>query len=117
MQDSHAGGSPFTGNIQAVEEQPNKIRLLLHGFGGDKHQLRPLGDALPQADGVISMYPSLRAHGASLKPPWDYSVLDFAVDLHCVADVLPVPIDLMDYSYGALVGAGGKTDTAALNQA
>ncbi len=84
---------------------PVGSRLLLHGFGGDKHQLRPLGEALPQDDGVISMYPSLRAHGASHRPPWGYSVLDFAADIHRVADLLPAPVDLIGYSYGALVGA------------
>jgi pimeloyl-ACP methyl ester carboxylesterase len=85
--------------------QARGSRLLLHGFGGDKHQLRALGDAFPQEDGMISMYPSLRAHGASPKPPWGYSVLDFAADVHRVADLLPAPIDLIGYSYGALVGA------------
>ncbi|GAA0454806.1 hypothetical protein Aca07nite_68860 [Actinoplanes capillaceus] len=78
-------------------------RLFLHGFGGDKHQLRGLGDALPQAS--RSMYVSLRAHGDSPRPAWGYSVLDFAADVHRVADLLRPPVDVIAYSYGALVGA------------
>ncbi|RPF35131.1 alpha/beta fold hydrolase [Streptomyces sp. TLI_185] len=78
--------------------------LLLHGFGGDKAQLRPVGDALcPQ--GSVAVYPSLRAHGASHRPAWGYSVLDFAADLHRFGDALPGDLHLVGYSYGGLVAA------------
>ncbi|HEX6472343.1 MAG TPA: alpha/beta hydrolase [Streptosporangiaceae bacterium] len=87
-------------------------RLYLHGFGGDKRQLRPLGESL-DAPAVTSMYASLRAHGASFKPAWGYSVLDFAADVHRVADVLPGPIDFIGYSYGALVAAACALTWAA----
>ncbi|MFI8350681.1 alpha/beta fold hydrolase [Streptomyces sp. NPDC085596] len=86
-----AGGAP--GNM-----------LMLHGFGGDKGQLRPVGDALCGADSV-AVYPSLRAHGDSHKPAWGYSVLDFSADLHRLADALPDELHLVGYSYGGLVAA------------
>ncbi|MFG2986629.1 alpha/beta fold hydrolase [Streptomyces sp. NPDC048258] len=86
-----AGGAP--GNM-----------LLLHGFGGDKGQLRPVGDALCAADSV-AVYPSLRAHGDSHKPAWGYSVMDFSADLHRFADALPDELHLVGYSYGGLVAA------------
>ncbi|MCX5383341.1 alpha/beta fold hydrolase [Streptomyces sp. NBC_00083] len=78
--------------------------LLLHGFGGDKTQLRPVGDALCGA-GSVAVYPSLRAHGDSPKPAWGYSALDFSADLHRFADVLPDELHLVGYSYGGLVAA------------
>ncbi|WP_177240403.1 alpha/beta fold hydrolase [Streptacidiphilus jiangxiensis] len=78
--------------------------LLVHGFGGGKQQLRELGDALCPA-GSEAFYPVLRAHGTSPKPAWGYSVLDFAADVHRIADVLPERVDAVGYSYGALVSA------------
>ncbi|MGW7427335.1 alpha/beta fold hydrolase [Streptomyces sp. NPDC054813] len=78
--------------------------LLLHGFGGDKRQLRPVGDALCPK-GSAAVYPSLRAHGDSHQPAWGYSVLDFAADLHRFGDVLPDGLHLVGYSYGGLVAA------------
>ncbi|MFH8338391.1 alpha/beta fold hydrolase [Streptomyces sp. AM6-12] len=78
--------------------------LLLHGFGGDKSQLRPLGDALCPA-GAVAVHPSLRAHGDSHRPVWGYSVLDFSADLHRIADILPDEVHLVGYSYGGLVAA------------
>jgi pimeloyl-ACP methyl ester carboxylesterase len=78
--------------------------LLLHGFGGDKRQLRPLGEALCP-EGATAVYPSLRAHGDSPKPPWGYSVLDFSADLHRIADALPEDLHVVGYSYGGLVAA------------
>ncbi|WP_330458929.1 alpha/beta hydrolase [Streptomyces sp. NBC_00820] len=78
--------------------------LLLHGFGGDKGQLRPVGDALCPQDSV-AVYPSLRAHGDSHQPAWGYSVLDFAADLHRIGDILPGDLHLVGYSYGGLVAA------------
>ncbi len=86
-----AGGAP--GNM-----------LLLHGFGGDKHQLRPIGDALCPA-GSVAVHPSLRAHGESHTPDWGYSVLDFSADLHRIADIFPDELHLVGYSYGGLVAA------------
>ncbi|BCJ44136.1 hypothetical protein GCM10010168_09490 [Actinoplanes ianthinogenes] len=86
--------------------------LLVHGFGGDKNQLRELGDALCPA-GSAAFYPSLRAHGASPKPIWGYSVLDFAADLHRIADVFPQEIHAVGYSYGALVSAISATTWGA----
>ncbi|QHC24542.1 alpha/beta fold hydrolase [Streptomyces sp. GS7] len=78
--------------------------LLIHGFGGDKGQLRPLGDALCPT-GSVAVYPSLRAHGDSHRPAWGYSVLDFSADLHRFADALPDDLHLVGYSYGGLVAA------------
>lgn len=78
--------------------------LLLHGFGEDKHRLMPVGDALCPV-GAVAVYPSLRAHGASPRPEWGYSPLDFAADLHRLADVLPEPVDVVGFSFGALVAA------------
>ncbi|MFI1202997.1 alpha/beta hydrolase [Streptomyces sp. BHT-5-2] len=78
--------------------------LLIHGFGGDKGQLRPLGDALCPS-GSVAVYPSLRAHGDSHRPAWGYSVLDFSADLHRFADALPDDLHLVGYSYGGLVAA------------
>ncbi|MEU6325762.1 alpha/beta hydrolase [Streptomyces sp. NPDC047049] len=78
--------------------------LLLHGFGGDKSQLRPLGDALCPA-GCVAVHPSLRSHGDSHQPDWGYSVLDFSADLHRIADILPDEVHLVGYSYGGLVAA------------
>ncbi|APE22577.1 MULTISPECIES: alpha/beta fold hydrolase [Streptomyces] len=78
--------------------------LLLHGFGGDKRQLRPIGDALCPA-GAVAVHPSLRGHGDSPSPDWGFSVLDFSADLHRFADVLPDELHLVGYSYGGLVAA------------
>lgn len=78
--------------------------LLLHGFGGGKQQLRELGDALCPV-GSEAFYPVLRAHGASPKPAWGYSVLDFAADVHRIADAMPEQVHAIGYSYGALVAA------------
>ena len=78
--------------------------LLLHGFGGDKGQLRPVGDALCPP-GSVAVHPSLRAHGDSHRPDWGYSVLDFAADVHRFADALPGELHLVGYSYGGLVAA------------
>ncbi|MGW6248121.1 alpha/beta fold hydrolase [Streptomyces roseolus] len=86
--------------------------LLLHGFGGDKEQLRPVGDALCPA-GSVAVYPSLRAHGASPRPAWGYSVLDFSADLHRFADALPDELHLVGYSYGGLVAAVSAVTWAA----
>ncbi|MGY9070633.1 alpha/beta fold hydrolase [Streptomyces sp. CAS3] len=88
---SEAGGAPGS-------------MLLLHGFGGDKTQLRPIGDALCPP-GSVAVHPSLRAHGDSHQPAWGYSVLDFSADLHRVADILPDEVHLVGYSYGGLVAA------------
>jgi pimeloyl-ACP methyl ester carboxylesterase len=78
--------------------------LLVHGFGGDKRQLRALGDALCPAD-AAAYYPTLRAHPGSPRPDWGYSALDFAADLHRIGDVLPERVHAIGYSYGALVSA------------
>jgi pimeloyl-ACP methyl ester carboxylesterase len=90
-------------DFDLVPGRGGPARLFLHGFGGDKHQLRPLGDRLPPAG--LAMYVSFRAHGGSSRPAWGYSVLDFTADVHRVADVLPTPIDVIGFSFGALVGA------------
>lgn len=86
--------------------------LLLHGFGGGKDQLRELGDALCPT-GSEAFYPALRAHGASPKPAWGYSPLDFAADVHRIADILPARVHAIGYSYGALVGAISATTWGA----
>ncbi|MFF4356471.1 alpha/beta fold hydrolase [Streptomyces sp. NPDC001604] len=86
--------------------------LLLHGFGGDKGQLRPIGDALCPP-GESAVYPSLRAHGASHRPDWGYSVLDFAADVHRFGDILPDELHLVGYSYGGLVAAVSAVTWAA----
>jgi pimeloyl-ACP methyl ester carboxylesterase len=98
--------------VASTRDGRRHSRLYLHGFGGDKHQLRPLGESLSSPD-ATSMYPSMRGHGASVKPGWGYSVLDFAADVHRVADVLPGPIDFIGYSYGALVAAACALTWAA----
>jgi pimeloyl-ACP methyl ester carboxylesterase len=86
--------------------------LLLHGFGGDKHQLRPLGEALCPR-GSVAVYPTLRGHGASPKPGFGYSVLDFSADLHRFADAMPEALHLVGYSYGGLVAAVSAVTWAA----
>jgi pimeloyl-ACP methyl ester carboxylesterase len=78
--------------------------LALHGFGGDKNQLRPVAEA-SCASGTAALLPTLRAHPGSPTPEWGYSPLDFVADVHRVADALPGPLDLMGYSYGGLVAA------------
>jgi pimeloyl-ACP methyl ester carboxylesterase len=78
--------------------------LLLHGFGDDKARLRPVGDALCPA-GASAVYPTLRAHGASPVPAWGYSPLEFAADVQRIFDVVPSPVHVVGYSYGALVAA------------
>lgn len=86
--------------------------LLLHGFGGDKHQLRPLGEALCPR-GSVAVYPTLRGHGASPKPASGYSVLDFSADLHRFADAMPEALHIVGYSYGGLVAAVSAVTWAA----
>ncbi|MFD7919951.1 alpha/beta fold hydrolase [Streptomyces sp. NPDC059740] len=78
--------------------------LLLHGFAEDKTALRPLGAALCPR-GSTAVHPSLRGHGASPRPAWGYSPLDFAADLHRIADTFPRPLHVVGYSFGALVAA------------
>jgi len=78
--------------------------LAVHGFGGDKTQLRPVVDAV-RAPGVPALLPSLRSHGDSPAPAWGWSPLDFTADLHRIADALPGRLNLIGYSYGALVAA------------
>jgi pimeloyl-ACP methyl ester carboxylesterase len=78
--------------------------LLVHGAGADRTQLRPLGAALCQ-EGMVAGYPSLRRHGKSPAPPWGYSVLEFAADLHRIGDVLPGDLHLIGYSVGGLISA------------
>jgi pimeloyl-ACP methyl ester carboxylesterase len=78
--------------------------LLLHGFADDKTTLRPLGAALCPR-GRTAVHPSLRAHGASPRPPWGYSPLDFAADLHRISDTFPRPLHVVGHSFGALIAA------------
>ncbi|MET9363833.1 alpha/beta fold hydrolase [Streptomyces sp. NPDC006632] len=104
-----AGGAVELLDYDAVPGRPGAggapgHMLLLHGFGGDKEQLRPVGDALC-GENSVAVYPSLRAHGDSHKPAWGYSALDFSADLHRFADALPDELHLVGYSYGGLVAA------------
>ncbi|MER5968945.1 alpha/beta fold hydrolase [Streptomyces sp. NPDC002055] len=78
--------------------------LLLHGFGDDGTALRGIGDALCPA-GTLAVYPTLRAHGGSPFPEWGYSPLDFAADIHRIADAFPRPVHVVGHSYGALIAA------------
>jgi pimeloyl-ACP methyl ester carboxylesterase len=78
--------------------------LLVHGAGGDRTQLRPLGSALCQ-QGMVAGYPSLRGHGESPAPAWGYSPLEFAADLHRIGDALPGNLHFVGYSVGGLISA------------
>jgi predicted esterase len=86
----------------ASASSPSGCLLLLHGLGEDKSSLRPLGDLLCPA-GSVAVYPSLRGHGTSPKPPWGYSPWDCVADLQRIADALPSRLHLVGFSYGALV--------------
>jgi pimeloyl-ACP methyl ester carboxylesterase len=78
--------------------------LFLHGFGGDKTQLRLVATRLSTL-GARCILPSLRGHGDSLKPEFGYSCLDFAADLHRLIACLGTGWHVVGYSHGALVGA------------
>lgn len=84
--------------------------LLLHGAGADKRQLRPLADALAPEAAIL---PSLRGHGASWQPEVGYSPLDLAADLHRSAHRWPTTLDVVGYSYGAVVGLVSAATWAA----
>lgn len=86
-----ARGAALTGSL-----------VLVHGAGGDRTQLRPLGSALA-GEGTVAAYPSLRRHGASPAPAWGYSPLEFAADLHRIADALPGELHFVGYSLGGLI--------------
>lgn len=95
---------PFaTGATGPSAARPAGI-LAVHGFGGDKAQLRPIVEAV-RPSGAPALLPTLRSHGDSPAPVWGYSPLDFTADIHRIADALPGPLDLIGYSYGALVAA------------
>lgn len=78
--------------------------LFLHGFGGNKRQLRSIAEQLSNR-GARCILPSLRGHGASLAPAFGYSCLDLAADLHRLMAYLGAGWHVVGYSHGALVGA------------
>lgn len=101
-----------------VGGEPAGTVVYLHGFGGDKAQLEPLAELLTPA-GWVAFRPSLRGHGRSPAPPWGYSVLDFAADVHRLADLLTAPLLFVGYSLGGLLGSlsavtWARTDTVGL---
>jgi hypothetical protein len=78
--------------------------LFLHGFGGDKRQLRHIAEPFAE-QGARCILPSLRGHGASPAPPFGYSCLDLAADVHRLMAQIAARCHLVGYSHGALVGA------------
>lgn len=87
-----------------------RATVFLHGAGGDKSQLRPLADQLRPATAIL---PSLRGHGASPAPIGGFSPLDFSADLHRMAHGWPSELDLIGYSFGAVVAAVSAATWAA----
>ena len=78
--------------------------LFLHGFGGDKRELRHIAEPFAE-QGARCILPSLRGHGASPAPPFGYSCLDLAADVHRLMAQIAARCHLVGYSHGALVGA------------
>lgn len=77
--------------------------LFLHGFDEDKEALKELGSHLCPP-GAEAVYPTLRGHGASPRPAWGYSPWDVAIDIQRIGDRLPADLDVVGFSYGALIG-------------
>jgi len=93
-----------------VLRDAERATLFLHGGGGDRTQLAPLAAAL---EPDLAILPSLRGHGASPAPPWGYSPLDAAADLQRSAHRWPGRLDVVGYSWGAVVGAVAAVTWAA----
>ncbi len=115
MEQEAVAAAPFAKNLGVpvldydiapgvVDDGENGSFLFVHGFGGNKLQLRPLGDGLCSVN-ATAIYPSMRGNGNSPAPEWGYSCLDFTADLHRLADSFPQRLNLVGYSLGALVGA------------
>ncbi|QBF47467.1 alpha/beta fold hydrolase [Janibacter limosus] len=92
-----------------VDSAP-RATVFLHGAGGDKSQLAPLGRELGSP---VQIMPSLRGHGQSYSPKQGHSPLEYAADLHRSAHRWPDSLDVVGYSYGALVALLSATTWAA----
>jgi hypothetical protein len=92
----------IAGNDLGGDGGPGSL-LLLHGFDEDKGALKGLGSHLCPP-GAEAVYPTLRGHGSSPRPPWGYSPWDVATDIQRIGDRLPVDLNVVGFSYGALIG-------------
>jgi pimeloyl-ACP methyl ester carboxylesterase len=91
--------------VLPVTEPVSSLLVALHGAGGDKHDLAALAAAM-QRPGERVLLPSLRGHGASLRPAWGASPWDHVADLHRLIHDIHEPLTFMGYSYGGLVALG-----------
>ncbi|WP_030354786.1 alpha/beta fold hydrolase [Streptomyces scopuliridis] len=91
-----------TGTGSGTDAGAGTPLLLIHGWGGDSAEWRPVVAALPPGRRVITA--DLRGHGESSTPPRGYSPADFAGDLAMLMSWLDLPpVIAVGHSMGAQI--------------